>query len=184
MKTGTQGKTRMIDIADVNDQLDGKVSEQNIAYVLEALPCLHAFTGWYTVTLKYEVFTNLFQSLGEEDDVSNEIYELSKQFACTLYGHKEGHDVNAVRYKMRCVIRGECEANQLPPCKSSLRKHLQRANYQCRIWREALTPVVNIPDPVTHGWKVGDDGSLEIDWMDCKPALDEVFLNENVSQCK
>lgn len=49
---------------------------------------------------------------------------------------------------------------------------------------EALTSMVNIQDPVTHGWKVGDDGSIEIDWMDCQPAPDEVFLNQNVSQCK
>ena len=82
---------------------------------------------------------------------------------------------------MYCAKRGKYEAKQLSPCKSSLRKHVQRANYQCKIWREALTLVVNIPDPVTHGWKIGDDRSLEIDWTDCPPAPDEVFLNENVS---
>ena len=125
-----------------------------------------------------------FNQSGKEDDVSNEFYELSEQFVCTLYGRKEDHDVNDVRCKMYCAKRGKCEANQLPPCKSSLRKHVQRANYQCRIWRETLTPMVNIPDPVTHGWEVGDDGSLEIDWMDYQPAPDEVFLNENVNQCK
>ena len=158
----------MIDTADVKDQLDGKVSEQK-----SYLACTHspvsAFSGKgkikaLKIMLKYEVFTNLFQSLGEEDDVSNEIYELSEQFVCTFYGHKEDHDINAVRYKMCCAKRGKCEANELPPGKSSLRKHVQRANYQCKIWREALTLRVNIPDPVTHGWKVGVDGSLEIDW--------------------
>ena len=198
MKTGTRRETRMINIADVKDQLDRKVSEQNIDYVLEALPGLHAFTGYDSasafpgkgkikslkIMLKYEVFTNLFQSLRQEDDASKEICELSEQFPCTLYGHKEDHHVNAVRYKMYCAKRGKCEANQLPSCKSSLRKHVQRANYQCRIWREALTPMVNITDSVTHGWKLGDDGSLEIDWMDYQPAPDEVFLNEIISQCK
>ena len=54
-----------------------------------------------------------------------------------------------------------------------------------------MTPMVNIPDPVMRRWKIGDDGSLEVDWMDSQPAfvdwmdcqreLDEVFLNENVS---
>ena len=44
--------------------------------------------------------------------------------------------------------------------------------------------MVNIPDDVTYGWKVGHDGSLETDWIDYQPAPDEVFLNENVSQCK
>ena len=77
----------MVDIADVKDQLNGKVSEQNINYVLEALPGLHpsiscdtvgAFFGKgkikaLKILLKYEVFTNLFQSLGQEDDVSNKM---------------------------------------------------------------------------------------------------------------
>ena len=36
MENGRRGKTRMIDIADVKDQLDGKVSGQNISYLLEA----------------------------------------------------------------------------------------------------------------------------------------------------
>ena len=50
--------------------------------------------------LKYEVFTNFFQSLEQEDDVSNEIYELSEQFVCTPYGHKEDHVVNAVFFSI------------------------------------------------------------------------------------
>ena len=35
----------MINISHVKVQLDGKVSEQNIDYVLEAIPGLHAFTN-------------------------------------------------------------------------------------------------------------------------------------------
>ena len=87
MKTGTRGKARMVDIADVKDQLNGKVSEQNIDHVLEALPGFHPSIGCDTVgaffgkgkikalkiLLKYEVFTNLFQSLGQEDVVSNKM---------------------------------------------------------------------------------------------------------------
>ena len=45
-----RGKTRMIDIADVKDQPDVKVSEQNIDYVREALPGLHTFTVCDTVS--------------------------------------------------------------------------------------------------------------------------------------
>ena len=43
----------MIDIADVKDRLDGKVSEQNIDYVLKTLTGLHAFTGCDTVSAFY-----------------------------------------------------------------------------------------------------------------------------------
>ena len=59
-----------------------------------------------------DTFTNLFQSLGQDDDVSKEIYELSEQFVCTLYFHKEVHDVNAVQYKMYYEKCGKCEGNQ------------------------------------------------------------------------
>ena len=52
MKTGTRGKNRMIDIADVTDQLDETVSEQNIDYVLGALPGLNVFTGCDRVSVK------------------------------------------------------------------------------------------------------------------------------------
>ena len=76
--------------------------------------------------LKYEIFTNLLQSIGQEDDVSNKIYELSEEFVCTLYGHKEDRDV---QYEMYCAKRGKCEANQLPRYKSPSRKYVQRANY-------------------------------------------------------
>ena len=39
--------------------------------------------------------------------------------------------------------------------------------------------MVNILDHVTHKWKVRDDWSLEIDWMDGQRASDETLLNEN-----
>ena len=32
--------------------------------------------------------------------------------------------------------------------------------------------MVDISDPVKHKWKVGDVGSLEINWMNCQPAPD------------
>ena len=41
-----------INIADVKNQLDGKVSEQNINCMLEVLPGLYAFT----VTIQFGLF--------------------------------------------------------------------------------------------------------------------------------
>ena len=58
--------------------------------------------------------------LGQENGISNEIYELSEQFLCTFYGYKEDRYVNAVQYKMYYAKRGKCEAKQLLPSKSSL----------------------------------------------------------------
>ena len=64
----------------------------------------------------------------------------------------------------------------LPPCRSSLRLHIARANYQTAIWKRAVTALPEVPSPHIHGWKVSDSGdSMEIVWLASKPAPEEVF---------
>ena len=48
-----------------------------------------------------------------------------------------------------------------PPCSSSLRKHVTRANYVARLWRMAQYPIMALEDPQFHGWL----SSLNIDWI-------------------
>ena len=40
----------------------------------------------------------------------------------------------------------------LPPCQTSLERHIRRANYVAIIWRQASHPMMNIQDPQFHGW--------------------------------
>ena len=42
----------------------------------------------------------------------------------------------------------------LPPTKGALDKHIHRANYQCLVWKESLTPILDLPCPTTCGWKL------------------------------
>ena len=49
----------------------------------------------------------------------------------------------------------------LPPCNSSLQKHIQRANYVDRIWRKAEDPIMMLEDQARHGWLP----DLSTDWM-------------------
>ena len=49
----------------------------------------------------------------------------------------------------------------LPPCGSSLRKHVTRANYVARFWRNAQHPIMALEDPQFHGWLP----NLNIDWI-------------------
>ena len=49
----------------------------------------------------------------------------------------------------------------LPPCQTSLERHIRRANYVARIWRQASHPMMNIQDPQFHGW----NEDLSTDWI-------------------
>ena len=42
----------------------------------------------------------------------------------------------------------------LPPCRKSLRKHIERTNYQTLIWNRADMPhpAVGLPPAERHGW--------------------------------
>ena len=129
---------------------------------------------------KSEKCVELFKSVGSEWDVSEQIKVLAEEFVCELYGYKDTKDINLLQYKIYCSKCGKCECEQLPPCRSSLLKHISRANYQTRIWRLSLQTHIEAPNPVLHGWKMlseNDEEQIEIDWMDCKPAPDEVSLH-------
>ena len=59
----------------------------------------------------------------------------------------------------------------LPPCKKSLHMHIERANYQARLWRLAHTNTPDVPGPVGHGWCKNTDSTLSCQWFrgNCMP---------------
>ena len=65
-----------------------------------------------------------------------------------------------------------CES--LPPCSNVPDLHIARSNYQTEIWRKAMAQFMNVDD-----LSMNDDGLMDIKWMTCKPAPDEVNLVEN-----
>ena len=64
----------------------------------------------------------------------------------------------------------------LPPCKSSLEKHINRANFVARVWRQASQSIIDIEEPVNHGWLE----DMSIDWLTEPHPEDiaELLLNE------
>ena len=56
---------------------------------------------------------------------------------------------------------------------NALTQHLQQVNYQSRIWHQCLLPSPGIGTPDENGWCINDD-KLDLLWMTCRPALDEV----------
>ncbi len=53
------------------------------------------------------------------------------------------------------------KVTDLSLCKSSLEKHLLRANYVARIWRQAQNPIVEIEDPSYYG----QNEDCPVDWV-------------------
>ena len=91
--------------------------------------------------------------------------------------------VNEARYEKFCAKKGKIESNQLPPCQNALRKHIDRANYQARVWKNCLVPYPQIPNPSGHGWKL-ENSQFTIDWMTIPPAPDSIleFLSCNCTK--
>ena len=62
---------------------------------------------------------------------------------------------------MYCAKGGKIEPEELPPCRSSLKLHVTRANYQAGNWYRAILPCSDIPCPNSHGWEVSGS-SIEV----------------------
>jgi len=60
--------------------------------------------------------------------------------------------------------KGGIDLSLLPPCKTSLKMHILRANYQSYIWKHAHIAKVKLPKAVGYGWKRTDDGSPDVKW--------------------
>ena len=189
LKCGTQTRTRFVSITNV--------FERHGSRICKCLPGLHAFTGCDSVSAfsgkgkltalklvkRRPAYQELFQQLGVEWELSNELFVRLQEFTCLMYSSNPGtRDVNVLRYRLFCARKGELESHQLPPCQDTLRKHCERANYQSAIWRRSLQCSPQIPSPIGSGWCL-KDGKLTIDWMNGEPAPKAV-LELLSCQCK
>ena len=183
MDTGVGNKCRMISI-----NAAVKSVGEDISNVL--LP-LHAFTGCDTTSAfvrkgkigplrllqKNTRFIPTFASLGESPSPSLEMYKDLEAFTCMMYGARSGvEDINKLRYTM-FIIRYSpknrllssdtgIDTSLLPPCRSSLRMHIQRANYQTMIWNQAHVQYPELPQPHDgQGWEMNEQ-TLSHKWSE------------------
>ena len=100
-----------------------------------------------------------------------------ERFVCQMYGKSFSNDddvnINQLRYSINCQRRMKIEA--LPPCKNVLKEHINRANYQTYIRHNCLKQFTAIENPEEHGWCL-IDGKLDVLWMTCNPAPEEVSM--------
>jgi hypothetical protein len=179
--TGVSNKRRILDITFLIN-LHG-------AQMCSALLALHVFSGCDTTSAfirkgkitvkkvfeKYTAFLDVFKTLGETDSVTEDCHSELERFVCCLYGKPAYTDVNKLRHDMtrQKFVRGSgpplssyggIDLSLLPPCRSSLRMHILRVNYQTRIWKNAHLPHPDIPSPVGHGWRLDETGNLTYEW--------------------
>ena len=145
IKCGTQARTRYIT----------HVVQRHGSEVCRCLPGLHAFTGWDTLsafsekgqmtalklTKRHARFRELFQLVGTDWDVPDELFSRLQEFTCFMYSSNPGtKDVIDLRYRLFCAKKGDLDSNQLPPCVDrSLQSHPQ------------------IPSPAGHEWSLEED---------------------------
>ena len=156
-----------------------------------ALIGMNAFTGCDTMTAfagkgktsslrlminNLEV-QDTFIQLGQTCDISVELIDKLESVTCLLNA-PSATLVNKLRYDLFCAKKWEIESRQLRPCKDSLVKHAQRANYQAAIWKRCLRQNPETPSPVGRGWKMETEQGVEhlsIDWMNGQPAPQAVL---------
>ena len=188
LKKGKGAKTRIVGISEVADLLGGQVVDGILKQeVCKALIGLHALTGCDTVSAfaskgkwrplqmiaKNQIFVETMKNIGKEWSLSNKTFKGTGEFMCNLYG-KKCTSVDSLRYELHCPKGGKIEPEALPPCQSSLRLHLSRANYQAAIWRRATEACPDIPSLHGHGWSV-NSSNLEFVWLGSRPAPEEVL---------
>ncbi len=122
---------------------------------------------------KSSEYAVIFGLLGTAIPPSQELKIGLHKFVCHLYGCKDIHTVNEVRFKI--FKDGKCDEELLPPNTDSLDQHIERANYQCYIWRHADLAELNLPSFLQHGWKLDSDDTVLVDWMKLAPAPDSLL---------
>ncbi|XP_066925450.1 uncharacterized protein [Clytia hemisphaerica] len=194
MLTGTGDNRRLIDLNLACKNYYSQINKPDYTQemFLKALPGFHCFTGCDSISafagrgkikplkilIQKKEYVEAFGELGMSWNISEETQSVLESFVCHMYGKKDalklGISVNDLRYDIYCRKSGKVSCEGLPPCLNVLSQHIKRANYQAKIWRMCLNPLVERCDPSEHGWGI-DDGGLFVKWMTCNPALDEVL---------
>lgn len=192
--TGNGNARRLVPIKDIAKTLD--------LDLLQALPAFHAFTGCDTTSAfvrkgkkgPFKVlssnprFIDAFQRIGQDSDsIDPEIIREIESYVCCMYGYPNLSETSKVRssiFQTRYSVRSlksmssgsisGIDMSLLPPCRSSLHKHIQRVNYQSFIWKNSHTANVGLISPDGQGWTRNEKGLLEIEWTEGAILPDDI----------
>ena len=115
------------------------------------------------------------------------LLECLEKYVWKLYGFSDT-SVNRVRFKtLEKKYKKDnkiVEISLLPPCCSTLRLHILRANTVAFLWRQSQNAITDVPDITTNGWINYDEikwvepvfpQEIEILVIDFSSDIDDVF---------
>lgn len=180
--TGTGDKRRNIDITKLSKVLGKAVTSNLVA--MHALSGCDTTSAFYGIGKKTSFATlgkhgYLLDSLGIEFDPSEEVYRNTETFVVYCYSNGKGSATTVNTYRYMEFLRSEAKNQNIPPCQSTLRLHIQRANYQAAIWKRVLEPMAIIPSPIGRGW----DENLQPVFLNEAPAPKKL-MELQVCTCK
>ena len=188
LKKGKAAKRRIVGVSEMVNRLGRQAADDiTTQEACEALIGIHALTGCDTVSafaskgkwrpvqlaLKHKAYVNAMKDIGKEWSLSETTFKATEEFVCHLYG-KKAKSVDSLRYELHCARGGKIEPEALPPCQSSLRLHVSRANYQAAVWKRATEACPDTPSPHGYGWNV-NTSTIEFVWLGSRPAPEEVL---------
>ena len=109
--------------------------------MIEAIVFYFCFLGKVRIMKLVSVnddFVSAMTLLGEEGEPSVAVKETLERVVCSLYQVKLEIDVNEARYKLFTKKEKSPSPQSLAPLKDDLYLHIERANYQCQLWKKAL----------------------------------------------
>ena len=153
IKAGTYAKRKYIPVWEVHTNLP-RGCEQ-------ALLPFHALTGSDTTSYirnhpkvsawkQFILHHALLKELGEGHLTEKKLAD-AENFVCRLYNHGNVTSVNQIRQMMFLTID---KAELMPPTQDALQQHLMRVHFQSMVWKQAITPIPVLPNPVDMGWKL------------------------------
>ena len=181
---------RTTNLKKIKESLEQHIGETDVSIdvLCNTLICYHSFTGCdsvsafagkgkkrpWKIVLGSAEYVNAFAQSGNDWKISSELLDILERFVCCIYCKSGGRNLNELMYNIYCSKRGRITCDDLPPCFSSFLQHCKRANYQSCVWRLGFEINPDVPLPEDYGWHLDDLSKLEITWMTCKPAPDEV----------
>ncbi|GFO07290.1 hypothetical protein PoB_003379500 [Plakobranchus ocellatus] len=101
--------------------------------------------------------------------------QVIETFVCQLYGKPSHTSVDKVRYdKVRQCFKGKkgilsnsegVDLSPMCPCQDVFMLHIQRANFQIKIWRASSSNFPDLPKPENYRWRLSSSVGLEIKWF-------------------
>ena len=201
MDYGTDNTRRFIDISNIATEL-----EKQQPGLCDALTGFHSLTGCdFTSSFYRKGKKKPFEILQSDDDNQylgaiqslnspDADYQSITAYVCRIYGAKRCQDIDEARYDSFMKMTGgnkvltkvkKVNCSSLPPCKKSLHKHIQRANFVAMTWHNADQALPNVNCPLDFGWKEDNSGAYQPVWFEgpaipgeCEEKVEERQENE------